>query len=81
LKKIIQELPEAIKKEDGPAAINQIISAFSFHEKNNQALHKYLQFYRSLIELDPAFKIDNLVKVLAFVLDKSADSRFEKSAE
>ena len=81
LQQIMDHLDELIKKEQGQIAFNQVISLFSFQEKNQQVQQRYLQLHRQLAQRPDVFKFDNATKVIAYTLEKLVDQRFEKQAE
>lgn len=87
LAEILDKIAELTQKESYQLAFNQVISLFSYSEKNNQVIQKYLQLYQALIARDSSenpygnFKFENQNKTLAFVLDKYCDAKFEKQAE
>jgi hypothetical protein len=63
-----------IEKENSVLAFNQVISMYSFNEKNMQTLLKHMQLYSALAGLD-TFKFDNSDKMVAFTLDKFVDAK------
>jgi anaerobic ribonucleoside-triphosphate reductase len=81
LQQIISAIEELVKRDQAQLALNQVVFLLSFQEKNQQVQLKYLQLYLHLAQQSAFFKFDNVVKVIAYVLDKLVDQRFEKQAD
>ena len=74
LQQIIDGLEGFLAKESSILAFNQVISMYSFNEKNHQTILKHLQLYTALAGND-TFKFDNQDKTIAFTLDKFIDAK------
>ena len=68
-----------IKREKATEAYNQVVTSYSYTEKNQACVVKHLKVYELLAGLDD-FRLDNADKMVAYTLEKYMEKPCETQA-
>lgn len=79
LEDLIEHFDVFIKRDRAAEAYNQVVTSYSYTEKNQACVVKHLKVYELLASVDD-FRLDNPDKMVAYTLEKYMDKQCETQA-